>query len=138
MPQVVFAYPGHLTIQYGCLVPKFDFIFRRSRMDIMLRQLSWFAGLAAVASVSPSNCASSHCSTANMKAAVVQEDKTLKIVDKTTPALKANEILLKTKTIGLNPTGVSQFISLAARSLIMLLSASPTSDWKVNHDFCAF
>ncbi|KLO04399.1 GroES-like protein [Schizopora paradoxa] len=39
-----------------------------------------------------------------MKAAVVQEDKTVKVAEKAVPKLQPNEILLKTVSVGLNPT----------------------------------
>ena len=40
-----------------------------------------------------------------MKVVVVQKDKTVKIEERPIPALTANEILLKTKTVGINPAG---------------------------------
>ena len=40
-----------------------------------------------------------------MKAAVIQSDKSVKVEEKPTPSLKANQILLKTRTVGINPTG---------------------------------
>ena len=40
-----------------------------------------------------------------MKAVVVQENKTVKVEERPTPSLKQNQILLKTRTVGINPTG---------------------------------
>ena len=40
-----------------------------------------------------------------MKAIVVQENKTVKVEERPTPSLKQNQILLKTRTVGINPTG---------------------------------
>ena len=45
-----------------------------------------------------------------MKAIVVQENKTVKVEERPTPSLKQNQILLKTRTVGINPTGTLEFI----------------------------
>ena len=48
-----------------------------------------------------------------MKAVVVQKDKTVKIEERPIPALTANEILLKTKTVGVNPAGTFILVEFA-------------------------
>ena len=45
-----------------------------------------------------------------MRATIVQEDKTVKIEERPIPELKPNEILLKTKSIGLNPGGMFAWV----------------------------
>ena len=60
----------------------------------------------------------------------MQEDKTVKIEERPIPELKPNEILLKTKSIGLNPGGMYTYDLLwsYAKYFMFLFFV----DWKVS------
>ena len=67
-----------------------------------------------------------------MKAIVVQEGKTVKVEEKPTPSLKANQILLKTRTGGINPTGTYGLLILYIEVLSRILICMYAADWKVS------